>query len=72
MKCTLLLCGEGATVTQILQLLPELHDVSSFHKSMTGANKQRVTHSSRKVLTHPADEPSDLRRGLTMLWSSVF
>lgn len=39
---TLLLCGERVAVAELLQLLPELHDVSSFHKSMTGANRQRT------------------------------
>lgn len=41
-KRTLLLCGERVTVTELLQLLPELHDVSSFYKSIPGANRQRA------------------------------
>ena len=37
-KLTLLIRGEGVTVAMFLQLLPELHDVTPFHKALTAKN----------------------------------
>lgn len=68
---TLLIRGERVTVAVLLQLLPELHDVSRLHEPLTARNTLVVTHTLPQQQGAVSLMQTYLRRGLTMSQSSV-
>lgn len=80
-ELTLLVRGEGATVALILQLLPEFHYVLPLYKALTAKNTHNTCYNvvsltvewlKKKKMFCKAHTHTHLRRGLTMLCSSVF